>query len=466
MATSITYNTNDLNTTNIITSSVDDSSAPIKNLQVFNIPDTGGGTITDTAYYTKPITVEGLLKSTTVEDLEALIDTFHSYFHVKDKNLDIGYASGTRRYVCTAEEVIIERPVRGANWANFKVKFIATEYGQDTTNTNLLTNQSQTYAPYTYALSFTGSAPEQRPIIEITLTAITPSATNFVSVRNDTSTQELVITDTFADGDVLLIDCENFAVTKNGDPVDYTGAFPVFESGTHDLIIDSDFVVTDTYTTNGTWTAPTGITSATVKAWGGGASGEGKTANGGGAGGGGGAYAEKVVTVVPATGYAVAIGAGGVGTTGAIAAGGDTTFASTTVVAKGAASQTGGLSSTSVGDTVFAGGDGGNGGVAGTAGGGGGESGSDIGAGNNGTAASGTTGGAGGTGNDNSGDGGAGRSTTEGAGSAGSTAGGGGGGAYRTAANQNGGDGARGELTVTYSSFTFSIDVYYKKKYL
>lgn len=122
-------------------------------------------------------------------------------------------------------------------------------------------------------------------------------------------------------------------------------------------------LVVDTFAANGTWTCPANVTSATVECWG---AGGGGTTNTGG--GGGGAYSKKVVTVVPTTGYAIAVG-----TSAANTAGGDSTFATTTVVAKGGASGatgTGGAASGGTGDTKYSGGNGSTG--TGNRGGGGG----------------------------------------------------------------------------------------------
>ncbi len=78
---------------------------------------------------------------------------------------------------------------------------------------------------------------------------------------------------------------------------------------------------TPTYTvistiTNGTsWTAPSGVTSVKVEAWGGGGGGGGgmvDNTNSGGGGGSGG-YSSSVFTVSPGTSYSVTVGAGGAG---------------------------------------------------------------------------------------------------------------------------------------------------------
>ncbi|MEO7443580.1 MAG: phage tail protein, partial [Acidimicrobiales bacterium] len=62
-----------------------------------------------------------------------------------------------------------------------------------------------------------------------------------------------------------------------------------------------------TFTANGTYTVPTGVTSVTVVCRGGGGGGGGSVVNGGG-GGGGGAYASSVLTVVPGAAHTITVG--------------------------------------------------------------------------------------------------------------------------------------------------------------
>lgn len=210
-----------------------------------------------------------------------------------------------------------------------------------------------------------------------------------------------------------------------------------------------------TFNSSGSWTAPAGVTSATVEAWGGGGAGGGATGNPAkGGGGAGGQYARKVVTVTPGNSYAIVVGAGGNGGTGDGPAGGDSTFAATTVIAKGGAGGTGaangvagsGSASGGAGDQVYAGGSGSSGnGAAGTGGAGGGGAGS-TGAGG---AASGLTAGTGAA--SGGGDGGAGLASRA-AGNAGSSAGGGGGGGYATNnTDRSGGDGGAGQVVISYA---------------
>lgn len=123
------------------------------------------------------------------------------------------------------------------------------------------------------------------------------------------------------------------------------------------------------YTTPGTysWTCPAGVTSVTVVCVGGGGSGNGFQV---GAGGGGGALSySNSVTVTPGSSYTVVVGAGGL-PAGANAGGdgGDSSFNSTTVLAKGGIGPVntvtggaGGSASLGSGFTKYSGGTGGNG---------------------------------------------------------------------------------------------------------
>ncbi|MEJ7644282.1 MAG: glycine-rich domain-containing protein [Chryseolinea sp.] len=123
--------------------------------------------------------------------------------------------------------------------------------------------------------------------------------------------------------------------------------------------------------TSGNYTVPSGVTEITVECFGGGGAGKGfpnsvQTSTGGG--GGGGAYATKVISVTPGQVISYTIGAAGAGTTGAGGNGGDTSWNSGEVLAKGGLGApssggfgAGGLSSTSVGTVKYSGGNGGSG---------------------------------------------------------------------------------------------------------
>ncbi len=206
-----------------------------------------------------------------------------------------------------------------------------------------------------------------------------------------------------------------------------------------------------TFTSSGQWQAPVGVTSVSVEAWGGGGAGGGRGSSSGvSGGGGGGAYAKSTVTVTPLQTYQYTVGGGGGGGTGIGSDGSfsqwETGLAVKAAGGKGGASATtkglGGAVIDSTGTTIFKGGDGADGGT--TSGGGGGGAGS-TGVGGNAIAGSMGIGRSEGGGNGGGG-------VVNATGNNGSAAGGGGSGAHRTNGNRRGGDGAAGQIRITYNS--------------
>ena len=205
-----------------------------------------------------------------------------------------------------------------------------------------------------------------------------------------------------------------------------------------------------------TWTAPVGVTSVSVEAWGGGGAGGSiaSSHSGGGeetrGGGGGGAYAKKnSFTVVPGTEYAVIVGAG----SHSSSAGEDSIFNTvSTLRAKGGSSANNnngasGGQATGVGDVQYSGGKGANGDSDNNRSGGGGSSAGNASDGNPGSGATGGTV----TGGFPGGDGASGSSNV---GSSAVGNGGGGGGAYRNSGRSGygGGYGSDGRVVIRWTT--------------
>ena len=184
-----------------------------------------------------------------------------------------------------------------------------------------------------------------------------------------------------------------------------------------------------TFTSSGTWTVPADVTQITVEAWGAGGAGGGSTSNnaGGGSGGGGGGYCINVFTVTPGQTINYTVGAGGTGSNGNGTSGGTTLILSLQA-------------------------NGGGGGVAnmGTIGSGGTASGGTTNiTGGSGLKGKGNTGGNGGTGASG---GAGGNGVSNGKGESGRPPGGGGGGGEaRRATPYAGGNGANGQIKITYT---------------
>lgn len=259
----VSFNSNDLQTydpatdVGIVTNVIDHTDGPELSMQLYGLADADGSSIPAINSPSKPIALAGAIKGSTQADLDNRIDTFKGYFRGKDKNLDIAYGSGTRRYIATAGKPLIQRSQKSLI-ARFQVPIVCTNpYGLDTSTTDLWTAKNNfTSATFTETPTVGGTAPYQLPIITITIDALT-GAGDYVQISNDNNNQELLIYgQNLTAGDVIVIDCEQRIVTLNGDEIDYDGTFLELEPGANSI----------TYT-DGFTTRTVDVTAVYTKRW-------------------------------------------------------------------------------------------------------------------------------------------------------------------------------------------------------
>lgn len=233
--TAISFDGNSLQTANIITGDIDHHGGPTKSMPMYAVAHGNRSAIPWVGYPAKQITITGTLKSDSVADMDALIDTFKGYFTGVNANLDIGYNGGTRRYIATAQSPDVKRP-GGLTHATFTVVFDCTyPFGQDINPTTAFNVSSRTLGIYADAITLNGSAPYQYCLITITYGTITGGTAASVVIGNNANNQQITITRNWATNDVLQIDVLNKTVSVNGTQVDYTGAFPEFPKGANYL---------------------------------------------------------------------------------------------------------------------------------------------------------------------------------------------------------------------------------------
>lgn len=244
----LTFDSNSLQTYNsltnvgIITNLIDHTSIPEKIASLYAKADANGSNIPAVNYPSKKIKVAGVIKGSSQSDLDSRIDTFKSYLTGKNKNLDITFGSGTRRYIATENSTSIIRTQKSLQ-ASFEVEFICTNpFGLDTSTTNLWTAKTGfTSATFTEAPTIGGSAPSQLPVITITVNSFT-GAGDYLQISNDNNGQEMLIYGLGIEaGDVIIIDCAERTVTINDIEVDYYGTFLDLEPGANSITYTDGF---------------------------------------------------------------------------------------------------------------------------------------------------------------------------------------------------------------------------------
>ena len=250
----ISFNSNSLQTSNIVTNSIKHIGGPDVDALTSVLANANKSTIDGIYYPSKVITIGGSIIGSSVSDCETKVDTFKSYLAGKvNKNLDIGYGSGTRRYIVTPTKVSDLDQIGEVNHVEFTVEFTCSQpFGKATSESTILSDTGRTNSNYSDNYTFAGTAPIQLPVITITLNSVTDGDNNYITIGNNATGQQLIINRTFADDDVIEIDCYNKTVKVNNSEVDFTGSFPEFETGSQyldyaDGFTDRDFDIEAVY---------------------------------------------------------------------------------------------------------------------------------------------------------------------------------------------------------------------------
>lgn len=241
----LSFNGNLLQTSNIITNVINHTDQPEQVTGLLPVANANRSAITNIDYPSRTISISGVIKGSSQADLDTRIDLFKAYFNGKNKNLDIKYRNGTRRYIATKNALSIER--KGAlSFAPFKVQFVCTEpFGIETGAVELFEEEGITTNTFTAAPTVGGTAPFQLPVFTITINTLTGTG-DYVQISNNENNQAMLITGKgLENGDVLVIDSDQRRVTLNGVAIDYDGVFFELEPGNASITYADGFDTRD-----------------------------------------------------------------------------------------------------------------------------------------------------------------------------------------------------------------------------
>ena len=230
---SITFNGVDLQSSNVITERLEHESADHRDLNIQGIGRTGAK-IVDDKFTVKKIRIRGILKDTSKANLDNRVDDLKKdLMNEVDKDLDIAYSTGTRRYVATCSLFDIGREYYHIDQVEFIAEFIVTKpFGKelDTVTGEYLAMVTGTND----SLNFGGSA---RPLPKIQVTVNAEVNWKGFEFQNLTTEDTITVTHDAVATDVFIIDCDELSVTWRGEEIDYVGVFPIFDTGWNDFYI-------------------------------------------------------------------------------------------------------------------------------------------------------------------------------------------------------------------------------------
>jgi phage-related protein len=217
-------------------------SAPSREVIGGNVPR-GDGMYTNADYWRKKvIEVRGIVSKSSRTLLEQYLDTMRKALRERDQNLDItrtddaGATITVRRYTATLinpEELFSAREGYHTTTCPFVARFeCRTPFAEDTAYT--VVSETITVSPTNKIVENLGSI-EGMPIVSLTFDSATDvTVVNVKRIDADgTTLDEIEYSGTVAANDVLKFDSETKTVKKNGTEVNYTGGFPVLDTGSN-----------------------------------------------------------------------------------------------------------------------------------------------------------------------------------------------------------------------------------------
>lgn len=235
--TNITFNNFSLQSSSIITSGIQHEDLQQKSLNIQKFADIEGGRLIFPDFNVKTISLKGIIKGTSKADLEDKVDTFKKNINKSEKNLDIEYSTGTRRFICTCSKIAFDRSYYTIDVIPFEVDFTVSDppFGTNLDTSTLenlgktMTSASTTTGEIDGTPDFSGTF-RPNPIIQITLNSCNGIRyVRFINQDEDGNTTGTYVDDyKWQDNDILVIDTKEGTVQVNGIDVDFTSGFPRF----------------------------------------------------------------------------------------------------------------------------------------------------------------------------------------------------------------------------------------------
>lgn len=229
----------DMQANGVIVITTDVYSTPNNEIQADELAEADGALIVKQRYTSKPFKVEGYIQKPTRLELDIARDAFTAALSAKNQPFDIDYAGGIRRYLASAQNIMIG--YSGATTYSFSVEFLSPDgMGWDLDSSSLITALNVTTASFDQPITVGGSYMAE-PVIAVNLGSVTGGTTKTITLTNGVSLRGVSITRTWDSGDVLEVDSLKKTVFVNDIATDFFGQFPAWKTGAGFLGYLDDF---------------------------------------------------------------------------------------------------------------------------------------------------------------------------------------------------------------------------------
>lgn len=217
-------------------------SNPDREIKAIELARADGSEAVFKRYKDRNITIDGLIKGTSSNDVESILDTLKTYTG-RSGALDIGYITGIRRWQAELQNFIVSRDSSDITQMGISYSFYSPKaWAVDTTSADIVT-ATLTASSTSISVNASGSYPAL-PVYTLTLNAIsTASGVLNLTISNAVESRYLTISiPSPVATDVIVIDCVKAEVRYNGIAIRAVGRFPIFAPGSGTLGISDDAV--------------------------------------------------------------------------------------------------------------------------------------------------------------------------------------------------------------------------------
>lgn len=229
----ISFDSHNLESAYLLVNKLNKSDSASRDIQSETLSFQDGFNVVSNFWRSRTITIGGTIDATGSQHLADTLDTLKQNLSGVNKNLDVDYGTGTRRYKATLSRFSAPEEFYNITHLPYTAEFLCQPFGYGTSQINLSSNDI-TASSHTEAFTFSGTYKPQ-PII--TLTANAASSVTAISIANTTTGDTITVTTAIAANDVIVINTETHKATKNGTQIDFTGPIPEFLAGSNSLTI-------------------------------------------------------------------------------------------------------------------------------------------------------------------------------------------------------------------------------------
>lgn len=175
-------------------------------------------------YGSKKITIEGYITTSSRNAYLLVRDQLIRYTEPRNKVLRVPMDGTPLEYTATVSNLIFSDV--GGGFARASIEFICTDpYGYDVNRRTLVNGTTTTSATNTFSyLESIGGVVATPPLITVSVASVTGSTGKYITLTNNAG-ETITVTRTWANNDVLEIDCLNHTVKVNTVLTNYTGVF-------------------------------------------------------------------------------------------------------------------------------------------------------------------------------------------------------------------------------------------------